>query len=78
MDRSRDRDKPPKLPPRDTAVYGQPMPKVLLISVADPDPDWFRLQWGPWIRIRSLHPDPGGQKLPTEIEKVNKLLSLEC
>jgi hypothetical protein len=54
------------------------MPKVLLISVADPDPDWFRLQWGPWIRIRSLHPDPGGQKLPTEIEKVNKLLSLEC
>jgi len=27
VDRSRDRDKPPKLPPRDTAVYGQPMPK---------------------------------------------------
>ncbi len=28
------------------------------------DPDWIRIQWGPWIRIRIRNPDPdpGGQK----------------
>ncbi len=34
----------------------------------DPDPD----------SMGSLDPDPGGQKLPTEIEKVKKVLSLKC
>ncbi len=37
------------------------------------DPDWIRVQWGPWIRIRTRianpDPDPGGQKWPTKIEK---------
>ncbi len=35
------------------------------------DPDWIRIQWGPWIRtrIRNPDPDPGGQKWPTKIEK---------
>jgi hypothetical protein len=26
----------------------------------DPDPDWIRIQWGVWIRIRN--PDPGARK----------------
>ncbi len=26
------------------------------------DPDWIRIQWGPWIRIRNPDPYPGGQK----------------
>jgi hypothetical protein len=32
--------------------------------VADPDPDWIRIQSGLWIRIRIRNPDPypGGQK----------------
>jgi hypothetical protein len=34
----------------------------------------IRIQWGPWIRLRNrihdLDPDPGGQKLPTNIEKL--------
>ncbi len=32
--------------------------------VADPDPDWIRIQSGQWIRIRIRNPDPdpGGQK----------------
>jgi hypothetical protein len=30
--------------------------------VADPDPDWIRIQLGQWIRIRIRNPDPGGQK----------------
>ncbi len=29
-------------------------------SVSEPDPDWIRIQSGPWIRIRN--PDPGRQK----------------
>ncbi len=28
--------------------------------VADPDPDWIRIQSG--LRIRNPDPDPGGQK----------------
>jgi hypothetical protein len=38
----------------------------------DPEPDWIRIQWDPWIRIRNPNPDPdpGGQKLPTKIEKI--------
>ncbi len=38
--------------------------------VADPDPNWIRIQSGHWISIRiwirNLDPDPGGQKLPTK------------
>jgi hypothetical protein len=26
------------------------------------DPDWSRIQFGQWIRIRNPDPDPGGQK----------------
>jgi len=28
------------------------------------DPDWIRIRWGPWIRIRirNLDSDPRGQK----------------
>jgi len=29
-----------------------PVPRYLLTSVSDPDPDWIRIQSGPWIRIR--------------------------
>ncbi len=31
----------------------------------DPDPDWIRMQWGPWIciRIRIHSPDPGRAKM---------------
>ena len=37
--------------------------------VSDPDPYWIR------IRIRNLNtdPDPGGQKLPTKVEKIHVL-----
>jgi hypothetical protein len=40
-------------------------------SVADPDPCWIRIQSGQLIRIRIRNPDsdPGGQKLPTKVEK---------
>jgi cell shape-determining protein MreC len=34
----------------------------VLTGVADPDPDWIRIQSGQWIRIRN--PDPGGQNDP--------------
>jgi hypothetical protein len=39
--------------------------------VADPDPNWIRIQSGQWIRIRIRNPDPGpgGQKWPTKVEK---------
>jgi hypothetical protein len=30
--------------------------------VVDPDPDWIRIQWGVWIRIRNPDPDPGARK----------------
>jgi hypothetical protein len=35
---------------------------ALLVRVVDPepDPDWIRIQWGVWIRIRN--PDPGARK----------------
>jgi len=29
-------------------------------SVSDPDPDWIRIQAGPWIR--NPDPDPGARK----------------
>jgi hypothetical protein len=45
------------------------------IRVADPDPDWIRIQSGQWIRIRIRNPDPdpGGQKGPTKVEKIVKV-----
>ncbi len=45
-------------------------------SAVDPDPytDWIWIQWGPSIciriRIRNPDPYPGGQKWPTNIEKL--------
>ncbi len=33
------------------------------------------IQWGPFL---VPYPDPGGQKLPTNIEKVNKISFLKC
>jgi hypothetical protein len=42
--------------------------ELVVASVVDPDPDpypdWIRIQWCPWIRIRIRNPDPdpGGQK----------------
>jgi hypothetical protein len=41
----------------------------MIDSVSDPDPDWTRIQSVQWIRTRIWNPDPGGQKLPTKIEK---------
>jgi hypothetical protein len=43
--------------------------------VSDPDPYWIRIQSGQWIRIRIRNPDldPGGQKLPTKVEKIHVL-----
>jgi hypothetical protein len=37
---------------------------IVSIRVADPDPDWIRIQSGQWIRIRNPDPDldPGGPK----------------
>jgi len=32
--------------------------EILLGSVADPDPDWIRIQRGPWIRIGESKNDP--------------------
>ncbi len=45
----------------------------LAARVADPDPNWIRIQSGQWIRIRIRNPDPdpGGQKWPTKVEKKN-------
>ncbi len=44
--------------------------RYLVTSVFDPD--WIRIQWCPWIRIRIRNPDPDldskGQKWPTNIE----------
>jgi hypothetical protein len=43
----------------------------------DPDPYWIRIQSDHWIRIRirnlNTDPDPGGQKLPTKVEKIHVL-----
>jgi hypothetical protein len=46
--------------------------RPIKISVSDPDPYWIRIQSGQWIRIRIRNPDPdpGGQKLPTKVEKM--------
>jgi hypothetical protein len=42
------------------------IPLSQIIRVADPDPDWIRIQSGHWIQIRIRNPDPdpdpGGQK----------------
>ncbi len=48
-----------------------PMVRFPETRVADPDPypDRRRIQSGQWIRIRIRNPDPGGQKLPTKVEK---------
>jgi hypothetical protein len=43
------------------------------------EPDWIRIPLGHWIRIRIRNPvpdlDPGGQKLPTKIEKFRNFMS---
>jgi len=31
------------------------------VSVSDPDPDWIRIDSGPWIRIRIRNPDPDSE-----------------
>ncbi len=48
--------------------------------VADPDPNWIRIQSGQWIRISIRNPDPdlGGQKWPTKVEKIKKFHVLKC
>jgi hypothetical protein len=46
--------------------------------VADPDPDWIRIQSGQWIRILNPDPDPGGQKLPTKVDFFLKVHVLKC
>ncbi len=38
-------------------------------KVADPDPNWIRIQSGQWIRIRNPDLDPGGKNDPKRIEK---------
>ncbi len=45
-----------------------PSDRYLVTSVFDPD--WIRIQWGPWIRIRNPNPDldPRAQKWPTKVE----------
>ncbi len=52
----------------------------LLVYSRVPDPEWIRIQSGQWIRIRirfrNPDPDPGGQKLPTKVEK--KIHVLKC
>ncbi len=44
-----------------------------------PDPDWIRIQSGQRIRIRNPDPDPypGGQKIPTKVEKNLKISCFE-
>jgi hypothetical protein len=52
-------------------------PRLLTAGrVADPDPDWIRIQSGQWIRIRIRNPDPytGGQKRPSKVEFFLKLM----
>ncbi len=50
---------------------------------ADPNPDldWIRIQLGPWIRVKiriaNPDPDPGGQKEPTNMKKVNNFKILK-
>jgi hypothetical protein len=41
---------------------------------------WIRINLSCWIQIRNLtaDPDPGGQKLPTKIEKVQNFHVLKC
>ncbi len=38
--------------------------KVEITRIADPDPNWIRIQSGQWIRIRNPDPHPGGQNDP--------------
>jgi hypothetical protein len=56
----------PAIPADGTACWISVEVRHLVSRVADPDPDWIRIQSGQWIRIR-IHilnpdPDPGGQK----------------
>ncbi len=48
------------------ADFSDPIPDLTCLTeksrVADPDPNWIRIQSGQWIRIRNPDPDPGGQK----------------
>jgi hypothetical protein len=55
-------------------TYG-PDPALFVSVLQDArvaDPDWIRIQSGQWIRIQNPDPDPGGQKIPTKVEKISK------
>ncbi len=42
---------------------------ISIVTSSVVDPDWIRIQWGLWIRIRNPDPDPGGQKCPRKTER---------
>jgi hypothetical protein len=50
---------------------------MIKITVADSNPNWIRIQSGQWIRICIRNPDPGGQKWPTEVEKIKEISCFE-
>jgi hypothetical protein len=43
-------------------------------SVVDTDPDWTRIEWDPWVRIRIQE----GKNNPQKLKKVNKFPFLKC
>jgi hypothetical protein len=43
----------------------------VFISVVDPDPDWIRIQWDPWTRIRIQE----GKNDQQKYKKVGKILT---
>jgi hypothetical protein len=49
---------------RQARIVRTPLNLIQSGRVSDPDPYWFRIQSGQWIRIRIRNPDPGpgGQK----------------
>ncbi len=52
-------------------------------SAVEPDPNWIRIQWGPWIwiRIQEDKSDPQTQKKVNKfhfLEKVDKFIFMTC
>jgi len=46
--------------------------RIPVRSVVDPDPDWIRVQSGPWTRIRNTDPDPGQESVEERTVKIGK------
>ncbi len=50
-----------------------PLLRLVKIRVADPDPNWIRIQLGQWIRIRISYSESGSRRAKMTYESRKKL-----